>query len=132
MGRDRFAEAWANHVRAELGAWDGDRERASEYARRALREHLRLGSAVGAACAAELLAQMRALEGRSRSAAHLLGAVDLLRTSVFDSSYRPPEYCVVTRTRGEEALGALLVDPELRSAYEEGARRGLFTLASEA
>ncbi|MGW8763528.1 tetratricopeptide repeat protein [Streptomyces sp. NPDC055815] len=131
VGRDMFADAWAYHVRAELGAWDGERERAAEYARRALREHLRLGSAVGAACAAELLAQMRAMEGRYDAAAHLLGAVDLLRTSVFDSSYRPAEYCVVTRTRGEEALGALLVDPELRSAYEEGARRGLFALAGE-
>ncbi|MGW4849710.1 tetratricopeptide repeat protein [Streptomyces sp. NPDC004288] len=131
VGRDMSSEAWAHHVRAELGAWDGDRERASEHARRALREHLRLGSTVGAACAAELLAQMRALEGRRGAAAHLLGAVDLLRTSVFDSSYRPAEYCVVTRVRGEEALGAPLVDPELRSAYEEGARRGLFALSAE-
>ncbi|WP_367823347.1 tetratricopeptide repeat protein [Streptomyces sp. LMG1-1-1.1] len=131
VGRDLFADAWAYHVRAELVAWDGDRERAAGYARRALREHLRLGSAVGAACAAELLAQMRALEGQHDVAAHLLGAVDLLRTSVFDSSYRPAEYCMVTRARGEAALRALLDDPELRSAYEEGARRGLFMLAGE-
>ncbi|MER7537414.1 tetratricopeptide repeat protein [Streptomyces sp. NPDC097704] len=131
VGRDLYAEAWAYHVRAELGAWDGDRGRAAEYARRALREHLRLGSAVGAACAAELLAQMRAMDGQHDAAAHLLGAVDLLRTSVFDSSYRPSEYCVATRARGEEALGALLADPGLRSAYEEGARRGLFALSCE-
>ncbi|WP_225798973.1 tetratricopeptide repeat protein [Streptomyces sp. NK15101] len=131
VGRDVFAEAWAYHVRAELGAWDGDRKRAAEYARRALREHLRLGSAVGAACAAELLAQMRAMDGQRTAAAHLLGAVDLLRTSVFDASYRPAEYCAVTRTRGEEALGAPLGDPDLRKAYEEGARRGLFALSGE-
>ncbi|WP_017240154.1 tetratricopeptide repeat protein [Streptomyces sp. SS] len=131
VGRDLFADAWAYHVRAELVAWDGDRGRAAEYARRALREHLRLGSAVGAACAAELLAQMRALDGCHDEAAHLLGAVDLLRTSVFDSSYRPAEYCVVTRARGEAALRALFDDTDLKSAYEEGARRGLFTLAGE-
>jgi hypothetical protein len=131
VGRDLFADAWAYHVRAELVAWDGDRGRAAEYARRALREHLRLGSAVGAACAAELLAQMRALDGCHDEAAHLLGAVDLLRTSVFDSSYRPAEYCVVTRARGEAALRALFDDTDLKSAYEEGARRGLFMLAGE-
>lgn len=131
VGRDLFADAWAYHVRAELVAWDGDRGRAAEYARRALREHLRLGSAVGAACAAELLAQIRALDGCHDEAAHLLGAVDLLRTSVFDSSYRPAEYCVVTRARGEAALRALFDDTDLKSAYEEGARRGLFMLAGE-
>ncbi|MEU4063248.1 tetratricopeptide repeat protein [Streptomyces wedmorensis] len=131
VGRDLFADAWAYHVRAELVAWDGDRGRAAEYARRALRAHLRLGSAVGAACAAELLAQMRALDGHHDEAAHLLGAVDLLRTSVFDSSYRPAEYCVVTRARGEAALRALFDDTDLRSAYEEGARRGLFMLSGE-
>ncbi|MFF9849506.1 tetratricopeptide repeat protein [Streptomyces litmocidini] len=131
VGRDVFAEAWADHVRAELGAWDGDRARAAEHARRALREHLRLGSAVGAACAAELLAQIRAMDGRRDAAAHLFGAVDLLRTSAFDSSYRPAEYCAVTRARGEAALGAPLGGPILREAYEEGARRGLFTLSGE-
>ncbi|MFE0650166.1 tetratricopeptide repeat protein [Streptomyces sp. NPDC059534] len=131
VGRDLFADAWACQVRAELVAWDGDQERAAEYARRALREHLRLGSAVGAACAAELLAQIRAMSGQRDVAAHLLGAVDLLRSSVFDSSYRPAEYCVVTRNRGEAALRALFDDPELKSAYEEGARRGLFALAGE-
>ncbi|MFE0640076.1 tetratricopeptide repeat protein [Streptomyces sp. NPDC058877] len=132
VGRDLFADAWAYHVRAELGAWEGDRARAAEYARTALREHLRLGSAAGAACAAELLAQMRVMEGKRDSAAHLLGAVDLLRSSVFDESYRPAEHCTVTRNRGETALRSLLDDPELRSAYEEGARRGLFALAGEA
>lgn len=131
-GRDLAADAWAHHARAELLAWDGVPERAAEYARRALREHLRIGSAVGAACAAELLAQMRALDGRHTSAAHLLGAVDLLRTSVFDTSYRPAAYCAGPRGRGGAALRDLLDDPELRRAYEEGARRGLFALSAEA
>lgn len=130
-GRDLFADAWAEHARAELLAWDGERARAAEHARRALREHLRLGSAVGASCAAELLAQMRLLDGRPDLAAHLLGAVDLLRTSVFDTSYRPARYCTVARARSDEALRALLDDPELREAYEEGARKGLFALSRE-
>ncbi|MFD4376036.1 tetratricopeptide repeat protein [Streptomyces sp. NPDC058486] len=130
-GRDLFADAWAHHARAELLAWDGERTRAAEHARRALREHLRLGSAVGAACAAELLAQMRLLDGHPDRAAHLLGAVDLLRTSVFDTAYRPGRYCTVARARSDDALRALLDDPELRKAYEEGARRGLFALSRE-
>ncbi|MEU2653894.1 tetratricopeptide repeat protein [Streptomyces sp. NPDC007325] len=130
-GRDLFADAWADHARAELLAWDGERVRAAEHARRALREHLRLGSAVGAACAAELLARIRLLDGRPDRAAHLLGAVDLLRTSVFDTSYRPARYCSVGRARSDAALNALLDDPELREAYEEGARKGLFALSRE-
>ncbi|MEV8586625.1 tetratricopeptide repeat protein [Streptomyces sp. NPDC051180] len=131
-GRDLFADAWAFQVQAELAAWEGEQERGAEYARRALREHLRLGSSVGAACAAEILAQLRAMSGRRTAAAHLLGAVDLLRASVFDSAYRPAEHCAATRRRGEPSLRSLLDDPELRSAYEEGARRGLFGLAGEA
>ncbi|MFC9342716.1 tetratricopeptide repeat protein [Streptomyces sp. NPDC057021] len=131
-GRDLHAEAWASIARAELAAWDGDLERAAEHARRALREHLRMGSAAGAAGAAELLAQVRVSAGRRDAAAHLLGAVDLLRTSVFDTSYRPAEFCVVTRARSERALRLLLGGRELRYAYEEGARRGLFALAGEA
>ncbi|MFD6345403.1 tetratricopeptide repeat protein [Streptomyces roseolus] len=130
-GRDLFADAWADHARAELLAWDGEPTRAAEHARRALREHLRLGSAVGAACAAELLARVRLLDGRPDRAAHLLGAVDLLRTSAFDTSYRPGHYCAVSRARSDEALRSLLDDPELREAYEEGARKGLFTLSRE-
>lgn len=58
--------------------------------------------------------------------------MDLLRTSVFDASYRPAEYCVTTRARSERALQALLDGKELRYAFEEGARRGLFSLAGEA
>ncbi|MFJ8298289.1 tetratricopeptide repeat protein [Streptomyces sp. NPDC094447] len=130
--RDMNAEAWSAMARAELAAWDGDAERAAEHARWALREHLRLGSAAGAAGAAELLAQIRLSAGRRDEAAHLLGAVDLLRNSVFDSSYRPAEFCVATRDRSERALRSLLDGPELRYAYEEGARRGLFALAGEA
>ncbi|MEF9883813.1 tetratricopeptide repeat protein [Streptomyces sp. P9-A4] len=128
-GRDLYSESWASHVRAELAAWDGDPERAAGHARRALREHLRLGSSVGAAAAAELLAQMWSMSGRNDRAAHLLGAVDVLRSSAFDPSYRPAEYCAAIRARIERALGSLLDDPELRDAYEEGARLGLFTLA---
>ncbi|MBX9424379.1 tetratricopeptide repeat protein [Streptomyces lateritius] len=131
-GRDLWAEAWTHHARAELLAWDGERERAADHARRALRGHLTLGSAVGAACAAELLAQLRLMTGRAASAAHLLGAVNLLRTSAFDASYRPAEYCVTTRDRSETALRGMLDDPELRRAYEEGARIGLFALAETA
>lgn len=131
-GRDLFADAWAHVVRAELAAWDGELERAAQHARRALREHLRLGSPAGAAAAAELLAQIRVSAGRRDAAAHLLGAVDVLRTSVFDMAYRPAEFCAVTRARSESALRTLLDGAELRGAYEEGARRGLFTLAAEA
>ncbi|MFF9147785.1 tetratricopeptide repeat protein [Streptomyces sp. NPDC055051] len=130
-GRDLFADAWGDHARAELLAWDGERVRAAELARRALCEHLRLGSSVGAACAAELLARIRLLDGRPDRAAHLLGAVDLLRTSVFDTSYRPSRYCAVARARSDAALNALLDDPALREAYEEGARKGLFALSRE-
>ncbi|GGY43546.1 hypothetical protein GCM10010363_25430 [Streptomyces omiyaensis] len=130
-GRDLFADAWADHARAELLAWDGERERAAEHARRALREHLRLGSAVGASCAAELLARIRLLDGSPDRAAHLLGAVDLLRTSVFDTSYEPARYCTAVRSRSDAALSALLDDPALREAYEEGARKGLFALSKE-
>ncbi len=128
-GRDQWADAWAHHARAELLAWDGERERAAGHARRALCGHLALGSAVGAACAAELLAQLRLLTGRPAAAAHLLGAVDLLRTSVFDSSYRPAAYCTTVRDRSETELRRVLADPELRQAYDEGARIGLFALA---
>ncbi|MFD6812380.1 tetratricopeptide repeat protein, partial [Streptomyces anthocyanicus] len=71
------------------------------------------------------------LDGRPDRAAHLLGAVDLLRTSAFDTSYRPGHYCAVSRARSDEALRSLLDDPELREAYEEGARKGLFTLSRE-
>ncbi|WP_282697063.1 tetratricopeptide repeat protein [Streptomyces sp. CC208A] len=130
-GRDVFADAWADHARAELLAWDGEWDRAADHARRALREHLRLGSSVGAACAAELLARIRLLAGRPDRAAHLLGAVDLLRASVFDTSYKPGRYCTASRDRSDEALRELLDDPELREAYEEGARRGLFALSRE-
>ncbi|WP_405854945.1 tetratricopeptide repeat protein [Streptomyces sp. NBC_00090] len=131
-GRDLWADAWAHHARAELLAWDGERERAAEHARRALLGHLTLGSAVGASCAAELLAQMRIVSGRPTSGAHLLGAVDLFRSSVFDTSYRPAKYCAIARERSETALRALLDDLELCRAYEEGARLGLFALAGEA
>ncbi|MFE5712838.1 tetratricopeptide repeat protein [Streptomyces sp. NPDC056501] len=131
-GRDLWADAWAHHARAELLAWDGERERAAEHARRALRTHLTLGTAVGAACAAELLAQMRVMVGRMTSAAHLLGAADLLRASVFEETYRPAEYCVTSRDRSERLLRRRFDDGQLRRAYEEGARMGLFALASEA
>ncbi|MEU3748190.1 MULTISPECIES: tetratricopeptide repeat protein [Streptomyces] len=130
-GRDLWADAWAHHARAELLSWDGERERAAEHARRALRAHLHLGTAVGAACAAELLAQMRVMVGRMTSAAHLLGAADLLRASVFEEAYRPAEYCATSRDRSEALLRGLLDDRELRRAYEEGARLGLFALAGE-
>ncbi|MFF2775193.1 tetratricopeptide repeat protein [Streptomyces sp. NPDC058052] len=131
VGRDLYADAWADHARAELLAWDGERARAAEHARRALCEHLRLGSTVGAACAAELLARIRLLDGRPDRAAHLLGAVDLLRTSVFGDADRPSRSCTVARARGDVALDALLDDPDLREAYEEGARKGLFALSRE-
>lgn len=72
------------------------------------------------------------MTGRAASAAHLLGAVNLLRTSAFDASYRPAEYCATTRDRSETALRGMLDDPELRRAYEEGARLGLFALAETA
>ncbi|MEU5215091.1 tetratricopeptide repeat protein [Streptomyces sp. NPDC020807] len=130
-GRDLWADAWAHHARAELLAWDGERERAAEHARRALRAHLSMGTVVGASCAAELLAQMRVMVGRTTSAAHLLGAADLLRASVFDEAYRPAAYCSSTRVRSEAILRDRLGAKELLKAYEEGARVGLFDLASE-
>ncbi|MEW1696528.1 tetratricopeptide repeat protein [Streptomyces sp. NPDC091278] len=128
---DVYADAWAEHVRAELAAWDGDPERAAGHARRALRAHLDLGSSVGAAVAAELLAQMRSLGGRKDTAARLLGAVDLLRTSAFEPSYRPARFVEAVRAHRDRDrdLRSLRDDPALRDAFEEGARLGLFTLA---
>ncbi|MFE5294967.1 hypothetical protein [Streptomyces sp. NPDC056632] len=130
-GRDVWADAWAQYARAELLYWDGETTRAAEHATHALRGHLRLGTVSGAACAAELLAQMRILRGRPRIAAHLLGAVDLLRSDAFDDGYRPAEFCAPGRARSETALRDRLSDAELRQAYEEGARRGLYALITE-
>ncbi|MFJ9807682.1 hypothetical protein ACIRTB_05590 [Streptomyces sp. NPDC101158] len=131
-GRDVWADAWAQYARAELLYWDGETTRAAEHATHALRGHLRLGTVSGAACAAELLAQMRILRGRPRTAAHLLGAVDLLRSDAFEDGYRPAEFCAPGRARSETALRDRLSDAELRRAYEEGARRGLYALVTEA
>ncbi|MFD7323611.1 hypothetical protein ACFV9D_21350 [Streptomyces sp. NPDC059875] len=65
---------------------------------------------MGASCAAELLAQLRILNGRPLAAAHLLGAVDLLRASAFDESYRTAQFCAPGRQRSDRALrGALSV-----------------------
>ncbi|MFG3347506.1 hypothetical protein ACGF1Z_20855 [Streptomyces sp. NPDC048018] len=130
-GRDVWADAWAHYARAELLYWEGETTRAADLAARALRGHLRLGAVSGAACAAELLAQMRILRGRPRTAAHLLGAVDLLRADAFDDGYRPAEFCAPGRARSETALRDRLSDAELRRAYEEGARRGLYALVTE-
>lgn len=130
-GRDVWADAWVQYARAELHYWYGEPGRATELATRALREHLRLGCVTGATAAAELLAQMRILRGRPTTAAHLLGAVDLLRSSAFDDGYRPARYCSPARERSESALRDHLSDGELRRAYEEGARRGLHELVTE-
>ncbi|MEV7276892.1 tetratricopeptide repeat protein [Streptomyces sp. NPDC093111] len=130
-GRDVWADAWAQYARAELHYWDGEPGRAAERATRALREHLRIGCVSGAACAAELLAQMRILRGRPTTAAHLLGAVDLLRSSTFEDGYRPAHFCSPSRERSESALREHLSAGELRRAYEEGARRGLHALVAE-
>ncbi|WP_234352049.1 MULTISPECIES: tetratricopeptide repeat protein [unclassified Streptomyces] len=130
-GRDLWADAWAHHARAELLAWDGERGRAAEHARRALHGHLALGSAAGASCAAELLAELRITTGRPVSAAHLLGAVDVLRTSVFGEEHRPAATAAAARRRSERALRDALGDEELRRAYEEGAALGLFALSEE-
>ncbi|MFC7932623.1 tetratricopeptide repeat protein [Streptomyces cinereoruber] len=130
-GRDLWADAWAHHARAELLAWDGERGRAADHARRALRGHLTLGSAAGASCAAELLAELRIATGRPVAAAHLLGAVDVLRTSAFGDAYRPAASAATARRRSERALREALGGEELRRAHEEGARLGLFTLSEE-
>ncbi|MER8047654.1 tetratricopeptide repeat protein [Streptomyces sp. NPDC094032] len=130
-GRDVWADAWAQYARAELHFWDGEPGRAIELATRALRDHLRIGCVTGATCSAELLAQMRILRGRPTTAAHLLGAVDLLRSSAFEDGYRPSRFCSPSRERSESALRRHLSDGELRRAYEEGARRGLHALVAE-
>ncbi|MFJ3584733.1 tetratricopeptide repeat protein [Streptomyces sp. NPDC090127] len=130
-GRDVMAEAWTHYARAELHCWEGDPARAERHALRALRTHLRLGCVVGAACAAELVARLRIGSGRPRNAAHLLGAVDLLRASAFDDSYRVAQFCVPTRRHSDGALREALPARELMRAYEEGARRGLDALAYE-
>ncbi|MEU7014602.1 tetratricopeptide repeat protein [Streptomyces sp. NPDC046385] len=130
-GRDVWADAWAQYARAELHYWDGEPGRAAERATRALREHLRIGCVTGAACAAELLAQMRILRGRPTTAAHLLGAVDVLRSSAFEDGYHPAGFCSPSRERSESALREHLSAGELRRAYEEGARRGLHALVAE-
>lgn len=130
-GRDVMAEAWTHYARAELHAWEGDPVRAERHAVRALRTHLRLGCVVGATCAAELVARLRIMSGRPTEAAHLLGAVDLLRAATFDDSYRAAQFCVPARSRSDRALRAALPAGELTRAYEEGARRGLDALAAE-
>ncbi|MFB9438307.1 hypothetical protein [Streptomyces showdoensis] len=130
-GRDVWADAWAHYARAELHYWDGEPGRAMELATRALREHLRTGCVSGSACSAELLAQMRILRGRPTTAARLLGAVDLMRSTVFEDGYRPAPFCSPSRERSESALREHLSDGELRRAYEEGARRGLHELVAE-
>ncbi|MFI8824471.1 hypothetical protein [Streptomyces sp. NPDC053431] len=130
-GRDVWADAWAQYARAELLYWEGETTRAADHATRALRGHLKLGTVTGAACAAELLAQMRILRGRAMTAAHLLGAVDLLRSDTFDDGYRPADFCAPGRARSETALRDRLSDGELRRAYAEGARRGLDALVRE-
>ncbi|MFI8963502.1 hypothetical protein ACIGO8_15475 [Streptomyces sp. NPDC053493] len=130
-GRDVWADGWAQYARAELLYWDGEAARAADHATRALRGHLRLGNVTGAACAAELLAQMRILRGRPAAAAHLLGAVDLLRSTAFETGYEPAHFCAPARERSETALRGYLSAGELRRAYEEGARRGLPALAAE-
>ncbi|MEV7670918.1 tetratricopeptide repeat protein [Streptomyces sp. NPDC088752] len=130
-GRDLWADAWAHHARAELLAWDGERGRAVDHARRALRGHLALGSAAGASCAAELLAELRITTGRPVSAAHLLGAVDVLRSSVFGEAYRPAASSATARRRSERALREALGAEELRRTCEEGTRLGLFALSEE-
>ncbi|MEU4268116.1 hypothetical protein [Streptomyces sp. NPDC026092] len=130
-GRDLMAEAWTHYARAELHSWEGDPVRAERHAVRALRTHLRLGGVVGATCAAELVARLRILRGRPRDAAHLLGAVDLLRTSAFDDSYSAAQFCAPARRRSDSALREALPAPELTRAYEEGARRGLEELVRE-
>ncbi|MFF5392120.1 tetratricopeptide repeat protein [Streptomyces sp. NPDC013012] len=130
-GRDLWAEAWAHHARAELLAGGGERGRAADHARRALRAHLALGSAAGASCAAELLAELRIATGRPVSAAHLLGAVDVLRSSVFGEAHRPAASSAAARKRSERSLREALGTAELRRAYEEGAHLGLFALSEE-
>ncbi|MEU9701444.1 tetratricopeptide repeat protein [Streptomyces sp. NPDC047981] len=130
-GRDLMAEAWTSYARAELHSWEGDPVRAERHAVRALRTHLRLGGVVGATCAAELVARLRILAGRPKEAAHLLGAVDLLRRSAFDDSYRAAPFCAPARRHSDSALREALPARELTRAYEEGARRGLEALAHE-
>ncbi|MFE5730609.1 tetratricopeptide repeat protein [Streptomyces sp. NPDC056528] len=130
-GRDLWADAWAHHARAELLAWDGERGRAVDHARRALRGHLTLGSAAGASCAAELLAELRIRTGRPVAAAHVLGAVDVLRSSVFGEEYRPAASSAAARRRSDRALREALGTEELCRAREEGASLGLFTLSEE-
>ncbi|MYV67702.1 tetratricopeptide repeat protein, partial [Streptomyces sp. SID2131] len=95
------------------------------------RGHLALGSAAGASCAAELLAELRIMTGRPVSAAHLLGAVDVLRSSVFGEAYRPAASSATARRRSERALREALGAEELRRTCEEGTRLGLFALSEE-
>ncbi|MFF4170231.1 tetratricopeptide repeat protein [Streptomyces sp. NPDC001744] len=128
-GEALWADAWAHQARAGLLARDGEGERAVGHARWALRGHLALGSASGASGAAELLAELRLMTGEPASAARLLGAVDVLRTSVFGDAYRPAASCAASRDRSRRALGKALDGAELRRAYEEGGHLGLFALA---
>ncbi|MDT9693049.1 hypothetical protein Q5762_32950 [Streptomyces sp. P9(2023)] len=86
---------------------------------------------MGATCAAELVARLRILSGRPKDAAHLLGAVDRLRASAFDGTYRAAQFRAPARRHSDHALRDALPAPELTRAYEEGARRGLNALAHD-
>ncbi|MEB8341476.1 hypothetical protein [Streptomyces endophyticus] len=98
---DPCAEAWLAHAQAELLRWEGGPlEVAAEEADRALRSHLAHDDTEGAACTAELAADIAAARGRTTLAAELLRSADELR----GVTLRAAAYCAPVRRRAEAAL----------------------------
>ncbi|MFZ3572374.1 ATP-binding protein [Streptomyces sp. BH097] len=98
---DPWAEAWLGHAQAELLRWEGGPlEVAAEEAGRALHSHLAHDDTEGAACTAELAADIAAARGRATLAAELLRSADELR----GAGPRAAAYCAPVRRRAEAAL----------------------------
>ncbi|WP_306317327.1 MULTISPECIES: hypothetical protein [unclassified Streptomyces] len=98
---DPWAEAWLGHAQAELLRWDqGPLEVAAQEAGRALHSHLSHDDTVGAACTAELAADIAAARGRPALAAELLRSADELRGTQPIAT----AYCAPVRRRAEAAL----------------------------
>lgn len=98
---DPWAEAWLGHAQAELLRWEGGPlEIAAEEAGRALHSHLAHDDTEGAACTAELAADIAAARGRTTLAQELLRSADELR----GAGPRPAAYCAPVRRRAEAAL----------------------------
>ncbi|MFD7297746.1 ATP-binding protein [Streptomyces sp. NPDC059897] len=98
---DPWAEAWLGHAQAELLRWEGGPlDVAAEEAGRALHSHLAHDDTEGAACTAELAADIAAARGRTGLASELLRSADELR----GAGPRAAAYCAPVRRRVEAVL----------------------------